>query len=330
MHKRPVAVLISDTHYSLSTYKIADIAWRMAVDKAAELQVPLIDAGDIVNDKAILRAEVVNTLIETMKYAKQREVTVYCLVGNHDLVNEKGREHSLNFLAPYCTVIDTARPLSISGQRVEFIPYQANLVEFKANLDSSWKESVVIAHQGTKGGAMGDYIQDHSAFDPEIAQGRRIFCGHYHKHYTIGSAVSIGNPYTLTSGEAKDPPKGFLVLYSDGSFERVLTGLRKHVILEVEWDKIPYATQYEPEDLLWLKVTGPKDKLDLLNKHEIGKGLQGHSNFKLDLIPTEATPEPLPEEKPKSQIEIMDQIIDNTGSTSEHKNYLKCLYRDLL
>lgn len=334
MHKTALAVLISDTHYSLSTYQIADQAWRQAVDKAYELRVPLIDAGDLTNDKAIMRAEVMNTLIKTMEYAQDKDVEVYCLIGNHSLINEKGSEHALNFLKPYCNVIDKV----CQGPGVYFIPYQSKADKFLDALAIIPNGSIVIAHQGTKGGVMGDYIQDHSAFDPGVAEGYKIYCGHYHQHYTLGSTVSIGNPYTLSFGEVNDPPKGFLILYSDGSFERVLTNLRRHVVITAHVDELPYPDllQYSSggypkyQDLIWIKVRGPRSDLDKLDKVALGNHLFGHSDFKLDKIYTENEIQIEPTVKPLTAPEAFDFIIDQTHESEAQKEYIKQLYRELL
>ena len=64
MPKKPIAVLISDVHYTPSSLPIAHTAMKMALSKAEALKVPLIDCGDILDSKAIIRAECANALIE--------------------------------------------------------------------------------------------------------------------------------------------------------------------------------------------------------------------------------------------------------------------------
>lgn len=338
----PIGVLISDVHYSLSTYKIADKAFRMAIDKAAELRVPLIDAGDLTNDKAILRAECVNTLIETMMYACGREVMVHALVGNHSLINEKGKEHALNFLHGYANVIDRPQYLF---DNVFSIPYQSSADDFLKAIKGLPSRSIVIGHQGTVGGQLGDYVKDPSAFDPALVRDYKVFLGHYHTHYTLGTTVSIGNPYTLTFGEAKDPPKGFLVLYSDGSFERVLTNLRSHHVFDRTYDEVqnmalrgPGGAFFEnmgaensPKtgDLVWLKVTGSRSQLDTLKKSWVSTWI-GTENFKLDKIYTDNDNVTEQAAENKTGPEIMDMVIDHTSDPEDHKAYLKQLWREVI
>lgn len=331
VQSKPIAVLISDVHYTLSTLEVADTAWRAAVDKAAELKVPLIDAGDITNDKAILRAEVVNRLLETQRYATSSWVECLYLVGNHSLINEKGSEHSLHFLGS--EVVSEVTQMGSYG--IWLIPYQASSDAFYAALNTIPKGSIVIAHQGTLGGYLGDYVKDSSAFDPTLTRDWRIFLGHYHRHYELENTVSIGNPYTLTFGEAHDGPKGFLVLYEDGSYTREILPLRKHIIYDIGPGEQITAHGYNPGDLVWFKVRDDRSILDRTKMQIRAKisSLISNSNFKLDLIPTTAAEE-CPQENNRTEkltdTETLDKLIDGTAESDDQKVYLKSLWRDLI
>lgn len=323
---KPIAVLISDVHYSLSTLEVADTAFRAAIDKAAELGVPLIDCGDLTNDKAILRAEVVNQLLKTMDYALDKDVQITLLVGNHSLLNEKGTEHALNFLADYANVVSS----NTAFERYHFIPYQSSNEEFVKILHKLPKDRIVIAHQGFKGANMGDYIQDRSSVDPKDCEGYRIISGHYHRHQTLGEITYVGNPYTLSFGEANDGPKGYLVLYSDGSFKREYLDLRRHKIetWTIEGYNETHPLKLDPSHVLWVKLTGPKSELDKLTKEAIGDKIVGHNNFRLDLIPTDEVKLDT-KEIPMTDPQLLDAIIDNLPESTEYKNSLKQLWRQI-
>lgn len=335
-NKRPIAVLISDVHYSLNTLDLADKAFREAIDCAGQLHVPLIDCGDITNDKAIIRAEVANQMIETMKYAKDKRVDIFLLVGNHSLINEKDNtRHSLNFLEPFCCIVDQVKRDFI----LSFMPYAS---EFPSSLEMDLAYPIIM-HQGVKGAFMGDYIQDKSSVDPSLFAGFTVFSGHYHRHQQIVNGIPlkshegpvygpntityVGNPYTLSFGEANDPLKGFLILYSDYSFERVVLNYRRHVIHEMKLgDDLP---KLRGEDLLLLKVEGPLSELKKINKKEWGERILGHSHFRLEIVPTD-TPQPKFDVSKMTDHEIFDTIIDATGETSTQKAFLKSLWRELL
>jgi len=323
---KPIAVVISDVHYSLSTYKIADIAFRAAIDKASELEVPLIDCGDLTNDKALLRAEVVNALLKTMEYSIEKGVEIYLLIGNHSLINEKAKEHALNFLAPYTFIIDA--PKHLYG--FNFIPYQNSSKDFYDSLNKFPKGSLVFAHQGTIGGQLGDYIKDSSAIDPVKVQDYKIFLGHYHKHYELINTVSIGNPYTLTFGEANDGDKGFLIVYEDSSYAREILDLRRHRILDLSVSGLNLIgdLSVSGNDLIWVKLRGTYSELKSFSKPQIGKIL-GLQAFKLDKIYEDLVELSAPIENRTAE-QLLDALIDQTDDNNIAKQYLKDLWRDLL
>lgn len=358
---KPVAVLISDVHYNINTLKLADAAMRMAINTANELQVPLIVAGDLHDTKANLRGECINAMIETFKTHDVKnsgygEINTppFILVGNHDKINEKSEEHSLNFLSPYASIIDShqfTNEIACNGNSLQFIPYQHSTIEFNKCLKKIDKNSVIIVHQGLKDSNSGDYIQDKSAISKEDVADFRVISGHYHQRQDIkcgrprqgavGLWSYIGNPYTLNFGEANDPPKGFQILMNDGTLKFTPTNLRKHVVIELDLadlptalNKIAYPDNYfkhnaKKEDLVWVKLHGPKERLAVWSKEQIGECL-GLKDFKLDLIPLQNSTNVL-KSSTLSQSDLLDSLIDSLTNTSDKcKIRLKQTWKDLI
>ena len=323
---KPVAVLISDVHYSLSTLQLADTAFRMAIDHAAMLGVTLVDCGDLTNDKAVLRGEVVNALISTSKYAAEKGVEVTCIVGNHSLLNEKHSAHAIEFLRPFWYIVDEPW----YGGKMTCIPYQSTPEAFSEALNHSDNSRIILIHQGVKGGSAGHYIQDHSAVDLATLEGYRSIGGHYHNHHTIGNHTFVGNPYTLTFGEHADGPKGFCVLYDDGSLEQIPTNLRKHIKVERNWDDLTPVLNYKAGDLVWVKVTGPAMELDKLDKATLCKKLCIDTSFKLDLVPVDAPKLQSDISDYKNHAEILDQLIAASAESAENKAAIVRTYKELM
>lgn len=315
----PIAVVISDIHFSLSTLDIATKALTAAIVEAEYRELPLIIAGDLTNDKAIIRAEVANTLMSILKFARCK---VIILVGNHDKINEKSLDHSLRFLERYAEVIDS--PVDMGDYYI--IPYLSDTDNLKLP-----PNKLLIMHQGFAGAAMGDYIIDKTSISTEIVKDHIVISGHYHKHQTVGTVMYLGSPYTITFGEAHDGDKGYIILNKDGTFERKILNLRKHLIVErtIEnlTDPVP---NYNPGDLVWLKVTGPQTELDLINKNDLGNLLFTHSNYKLDKIVNCLETIPHQSGTVISDSEVLDSLIDKTSEDEETKHELKCLWRELL
>ena len=331
----PVAVIIADLHFNLANLEPATAALKAASARADSLDVPLVIAGDLLDGKAIIRAEVANRLIEILR-SRPDSQRVILLRGNHDMINEKGQEHALHFLEGYTDVVSSPVQLLDAW----FVPYYSIGDNLKAFLEGIKPGSRIIAHQGVQSAFMGAYVQDKSSLPPEAFKDFRVISGHYHlaqdikcgpaRKNAVGLFSYVGTPFTMSFAEANDGPKGFQILKSDGTLEQVVLNLRKHIIVERRIDNVLTPIPgLNPGDLLWLKVTGPYSELEKLRKHQIGQKLLGHANFKFDKIPTEGA-DVVQAGKPLTGAELLDKMIDEMEETAEQKKFLKECWREAL
>lgn len=330
---KPRAVVISDIHYNINTLAVADAALRQAVAKSNELKVPLIIAGDLHDTKANIRGECIKAMLQTLFLTTQ---AVYILRGNHDSINERSTDHSLEFLTHLSIVIDV--PWYAPELGVYLIPYHHDADALRAYLSTLPPDSTLIMHQGVSGSSAGEYIQDKSALTNDDAASFRVISGHYHTRQDIKTGTTglwsyIGNPYTLNFGECKDPEKGFRVLMSDGHLEFVPTNLRKHVVIDIAFNdlndglKIPHRA--ELNDIVLVKVRGLLSQLTHLDKKVVAERLGLQQAFRIDLIPTENV-RPLAVVKHTSNPELLDQLIDSSPDACiEQKTRLKALWKGL-
>lgn len=331
---KPIAVLISDVHYNINTLAVADKAMRMAIAKANELDIELVVAGDLHDTKASMRAECVNAMIDTFNLCRHAP---YILRGNHDQINEKSEEHSLNFLRNVANIVDEPRYYGVINATL--IPYQHSADKCQEILSKIPENDLIIMHQGLNKTNAGHYFQDNSAIDLEDVAGRRIISGHYHtRQVTLldqgGKWDYLGNPYTLGFGEANDPEKGFHVLYEDGKLEFIPTNLRKHVILQYDYGdgtfykRLPLDVQIRADDLVWAKIYGTKEALINVTKESFSERIRMPDSFKFDLFPYETKSTSI--KKNTSPNVLLDAIIDSLEHASEdQKIRLKNLWKSL-
>lgn len=333
---KPIAVLISDVHYSVHTLEVADRAMRLAITKANKLEVPLIICGDLHDTKANLRGECVKAIMDTLETA---DLQPYILRGNHDQINEKSIEHSLEFLRETAKVVTEPGRYDVELETGEYhlgylIPYYHDPEELKAYLKTIPKGSRLIMHQGVTNSNAGHYIQDKSAVDFEDVKDFQVISGHYHTRQRIitnskqtgwlGTWSYVGNPYTLTYGETNDPSKGYQVLYDDGALEFVPTNLRKHVI----WNEVIGQQIDQPSvsegDIWWIKVHGTREQLAGFNKSSIPTSMP----FRLDLIPTDIQA-PAVNPVGKTQEAVLDSLIEGWQVSADQVTRLKQTWREL-
>lgn len=328
---KPLAVIIGDIHFQPQTLELASAAVKQAIEKALELDVPLVLNGDTTDTKVNVRGECMNRLLELLVPSDNPEI--YVSVGNHDLFNEKSSDHVLGFLRPYVKVVDRTRHVVTKNGSFHIIPYMSDTSLMRNWLDVQTRGSILIMHQGVQTAFMGHYAQDKSSLPPEAFNNLRVIASHYHRRQDIkcgetGLFSYIGNPYTLSFGEAQDPEKGFAVLYSDGSLEFVPTNLRKHVVLDFHLRQLGLCYLPNPGDLVWLKLRGPESELAQIEKKDLAQQL-GIDDFRLDLIPDGAE-EVVETDVVETAGDTLDSLIDATGETDKQKSNLKKVWRDLL
>lgn len=336
---KPVAVIIGDVHFTVATLELATSSVKRAMWEAIRLNVPLIINGDTLDSKAIVRGECANRLIELLE---DYNVKVIINVGNHDLISEKGSEHVLHFLKPYCDVVQS--PVFLESVQSYIIPYQTSAEALQCLLKGLPGGSRLIVHQGVQTAFLGHYTQDKTSLPPEAFADFRVIASHYHRRQDIrcgelgdggvGLFSYIGNPYSLTFGEADDGPKGFSILNDDGSLKFVPTNLRSHKKLPLfviaggglSFDKTLLPAS---NDLLWVKATGSRSDLDKLDKVQVGDLLIGHSNYKLEKIPVEDFSKVV-HTPSVSDSDLFDSIIDSLAEEPSYKEKLKKAWKDLL
>ncbi len=324
---KPIAVVISDIHYSLNTLELADKATQMAVTKANQLRVPLIVTGDLHDSKANLRGECVNAMIKTFRGC---EIPSIILVGNHDKINERSDDNSLDFLKAYATIVDGTSKNLIPYWH--FIPYQHDPDLFRKELKKLPPKSNVFIHQGIVQTNSGHYIQDKSAVTKGDLAGYRIISGHYHTRQSFdlpdgGKFDYVGNPYTLNYGEANDPEKGFQVLYDNGTLEFVPTKLRKHVnatlIVGINYIASTYTNpglDINEGDLVKVTARGTKEGLSALTKEKIAEmcDIPKEMSFKLELA-YEDIANQICATQTLTKGPLIDSLIDSLSNTSDDR-----------
>lgn len=316
--------------------QVADLALNKAVKYANDTDLQLIVCGDTHDGKAIIRGECIKAIMDTLIKCNKKPIVI---VANHDRINEKSIEHSLEFLRDIATLVTSPILIEPFGY---ILPYYHDPEELRSYLKTVPKESRLIIHQGIVGSTAGHYIQDKSAITKEDVQDFRVISGHYHTRQDIkcgrprpgavGLFSYIGNPYSLGFGEANDPEKGFQILMDDGTLEFVPTNLRKHVVIDTPvYDLVAIPYLHKPGDLLWFKCHGTSEELKGITKKLIADNYGIEDGFKLDLIPTdtETSKELITENLSQSQ--IFDNMVDSLTNTSdERKLKLKSIWKDLI
>lgn len=199
---------------------------------------PTILLGDLLDNKAIIRAECLNLYYKRLKESK---LNFIILVGNHDLISLESSEHSLETLKELKNVKIVDTPMVIDG--MYFVPYIHDLVKCREALqyvDSSVKAligemPVLFIHQGVIGYDYGNgYIAEEGISKQEITRFGRIIAGHFHKFQQDGDLTFLGTSFSKSFGES-DQIK-YIATYDSNTdkLELIKTDFPQHKTIEIE------------------------------------------------------------------------------------------------
>jgi len=266
-------IATSDLHGNLKNLEPFKIVVRRALTEARKHQCPFFIGGDLNDTKAILRAEFVQFLIES--FLEYSDVQIIVLVGNHDLVNHHSNiEHSLEFLKnlPNVKVIDTSQEVFSGWYAIPYHHRNEDILEqLQIAKDKGYRK--ILFHQGIMGAKQSEYILDKSSISLEDLKGfDKVLTGHYHSYQTLGNAVYLGSPFSVSFAEANQDKFIWLVEDNeDFKMTPIRPGARSHI--QIVWNEgqenvIP---QINKDDILKIVARGTKEFCLSINKEDIKK-----------------------------------------------------------
>jgi DNA repair exonuclease SbcCD ATPase subunit len=262
-------VAISDVHLSLKNLDVSIATLKQSLQKARDLRVPLLIAGDLNDGKAIMRSEWVKALIDL--FISYSDVAIHILIGNHDLDNKNSESNSLYFLKTLSNVILYDRPCMMKNvDELDWgiIPYQSNNTDFISCLNKMKQDNVknLIIHQGILGAYMGDYVVDESSVSPEEFKDFNIvLSGHYHRAQKMSENIYyFGSPFTVNFGESNENKFIYVVSQEQDKIhlQYIETEVRRHVQIEWTKDKLSDAGKLDKitqDCLLKIVIKGTKE-----------------------------------------------------------------------
>jgi hypothetical protein len=245
-------------------------------DIIEEMGNPTILLGDLLDNKAIIRAECLNLYYKRFKESK---LDFIVLVGNHDLISLDSTEHSLETLKELKNVTVVDSPVVLEG--MYFVPYIHDLKRCKEVIyrpnGVRFGLGTLFIHQGIVGYDYGNgYLAEDGMTKHDIMNYSRIIAGHFHKFQQEnnlehalkqkGSLTFLGTPYSNSYGES-DQIK-YIATYDSEIDELKLieTDFPKHKTIEVNFKDTTNLLNLNNKDIYRLILTGTQAEIDSFPK----------------------------------------------------------------
>jgi predicted phosphodiesterase len=223
-------LIVGDIHCKLDNLNKVN----QVFDLVESYNLPTIWLGDLLDSKAIIRAECLSLLYRYFKASKIQHVI---LIGNHDLISLTSIDHSLETLKslPNVTIID--QPTVIDG--IAYCPYIHSAEELRKAV-KGLKTDVLFAHLDLTGHDMGQgHISEAGVKLADLKHFKTVISGHWHGNVKYGNVEYLGTPFSLSFGESNQTK--YLGIFDSETLELEListTGyFPRHITVEVDLDK---------------------------------------------------------------------------------------------
>ena len=228
--KKPIAVLITDTHITDHNIDLVKSSFKQLVDTCKKIDCSTVfHLGDWFTTRTGQSQNVLLASKEILDFLVHKKIELTIIPGNHDKLNYVS-ELSYLHLFHFVDKIGNYLHKEQENKKIvfHFIPffsdseYKKRLLEAYQTIKTVYnltnKKHVLFTHIGIEGMLNNDKIKIESELKKDLfSVFDAVFVGHYHDFQAKGNITYIGSDKASNFGENND--KGCAIVYDDLSFE---------------------------------------------------------------------------------------------------------------
>jgi exonuclease SbcD len=221
--KRPITLLVTDTHLSENNIELVTNIWQQAIDKCKELDMfQLFFLGDFFHSRKGQPLKVLKAAQNILLMLESSDIKVTAICGNHDKASYESIDSYIDiFESPHFEVVRTTKHITLGNIRICLLPFfreQSDIFKEQLTKAKNTPSDLLFTHIAINGSTTNDneYISDciPSGVFKDFA---KVMVGHFHNRNEFENIVYIGSAYQANFGE--DDNKGFTILFDDGSYQ---------------------------------------------------------------------------------------------------------------
>jgi exonuclease SbcD len=292
--KKPIALILTDTHLKLDNIDLVNAIWQQAINKCKELKIDnIFFGGDFFTSRNAQPLDVLQEGLNIVKAVKEAKIKLFAISGNHDKVDLNSEKSYLDIYEPYLhllcreqTMIFQTAPIGIymvpyfkeSGKYLEHLKEVIGMLEVsKGSKAFKCTKHILITHIAVTGVMNNDGSKVENNLTTDLFKAfDKVMTGHYHDQSKIDKNIFyIGSAYQANFGE--DDQKGFTILFDDGSHEFIQSDFPKyikHIINISDTKKVKEVLknkQIDSADNIRIVFTGDDTQLSALNKEKFAE-----------------------------------------------------------
>ena len=279
MKKKPLFILITDTHLNHKNIELVIDIFRQAIEQAQKLGLKVIyHAGDLFDSRKHQTLATLRAFAEILLMCEEAGIVLRAIPGNHD----KPDYFSAN---SYLDVYERYGSLELVREWASFKEgdYYVHMIPFfderevyphylsKAAFVKGFK-NILITHIAVDGVRNNDGSEIENTFDKKaFKKFEKVLVGHYHNAQEVGNVAYVGSAYQKDYGE--DDDKGMTLVYDDGSLERILLDFPRFETIKIDLNVVTteelektFKSHEKSEDNIRFKFSGTKEKLAALDR----------------------------------------------------------------
>lgn len=237
MKTKPIGVFLTDTHLKKENHALVRNIFNQAADLAISLKVKNIYfGGDAFTNRISQNLDTLLIFNDILEDLDEKGLKLFAIAGNHDKTNQDSSKSYLDVYRKHENfiliqnqeiIIDFDNNVAIGLLPYFSASYKSRLKELNLNrkeLKSKGFKTILITHKGFNGVKNNDGSVVEDGISPSLVKNwDSVLVGHYHDSSKVGKNIHYtGSAYQSNFGE-NIGDKGFTIIYSDASIERVMS-----------------------------------------------------------------------------------------------------------
>lgn len=287
MKKKPLIIVITDTHLNNKNIELVIDIFKQAIIKAKELGLTVIyHGGDIFDSRKYQTLATLKAFVRILNMLEAEGITLRCIPGNHDKPDYASQDSYLDIYSSRYS-IEVVKSNSVfveqDGWSVHMIPFFDEKEVYPGYLKRHLKEAefskknILITHIAVNGVRNNDGSQIEDTLEVGgFDDFDKVLVGHYHNKQEVKNITYIGSAYQKDYGEDED--KGLTLVYDDGSLERIPLVFPRFKTVKIDLNTITpqelekaFKSHEKSPDSIRFKFSGTKEKLTKLDTAKYDK-----------------------------------------------------------
>ena len=200
---------------------------KLILAKGLGLKVAYV-AGDIFVSRVSQRMEILDSFWDILNLAKEYDIILYIIPGNHDKTDYKSDRSFLRFYKHHPNLVLVENYLSVvdGDFEIHMMPFfDHDCEKFNENFSKCCtpkhkdKKQILISHFAVQGSINNDGTKiDKGSSVSEFKCFHMVFLGHYHNMHNIGDNI-MHIPSLRQNNFGENEDKGFTIVYDDDVIE---------------------------------------------------------------------------------------------------------------